>query len=125
MREVDTLIHPRWLIPVVPHDIVREGWSVAVDDGRIAAVLPRDDLFDKSLSTVAEIRTRHGPVIAVTHPGNIAADVADVITVPKSEPELDAILLGIPLQLFAYHAAVALGRDVDQPRNLAKSVTVE
>jgi glutamine---fructose-6-phosphate transaminase (isomerizing) len=89
------------------------------------AVLPRDGLFDKSLSTVAEIRTRRGPVIAITHPGDMAADVAHVITVPKNEPELDAILLGIPLQLLAYHAAVALGRDVDQPRNLAKSVTVE
>ena len=47
------------------------------------------------------------------------------ILVPKSEPELDPLLLNIPLQLFAYHAAVALGRDVDKPRNLAKSVTVE
>ncbi len=44
---------------------------------------------------------------------------------PKSEPELDPLLLNIPLQLLAYHAAVALGRDVDKPRNLAKSVTVE
>jgi glucosamine--fructose-6-phosphate aminotransferase (isomerizing) len=64
-------------------------------------------------------------VIAITHPGDLAADVAHVITVPKNEPELDSILLSIPLQLLAYHAAVALGRDVDQPRNLAKSVTVE
>lgn len=45
--------------------------------------------------------------------------------VPKSEPELDPLLLNIPLQLLAYYAAVALGRDVDKPRNLAKSVTVE
>ena len=44
---------------------------------------------------------------------------------PRSEPELDPILLGIPLQLLAYHAALALGRDIDKPRNLAKSVTVE
>jgi glutamine---fructose-6-phosphate transaminase (isomerizing) len=51
--------------------------------------------------------------------------VSDHLTVPRNEPELDPILLGIPLQLFAYHAAVALGVDVDQPRNLAKSVTVE
>ena len=49
----------------------------------------------------------------------------DAIGVPRSEPELDPVLLGIPLQLLAYHCAVALGRDVDQPRNLAKSVTVE
>ena len=49
----------------------------------------------------------------------------DTILVPRNEPELDPILLGIPLQLLAYHAAVALERDVDKPRNLAKSVTVE
>ena len=48
-----------------------------------------------------------------------------LILVPKSEPELDPILLGLPLQLLAYYAAAALGRDIDQPRNLAKSVTVE
>jgi glucosamine--fructose-6-phosphate aminotransferase (isomerizing) len=49
----------------------------------------------------------------------------DVLVVPRGEPELDPVLLTIPVQLLAYHAAVALGRDVDQPRNLAKSVTVE
>jgi glucosamine--fructose-6-phosphate aminotransferase (isomerizing) len=47
------------------------------------------------------------------------------VVVPKAEPELDPILLGIPLQMLAYHAAVLLGHDVDHPRNLAKSVTVE
>ncbi len=53
-------------------------------------------------------------------------ELADrLVQVPKSEPELDPILLGLPLQLLAYHAAVALERDIDQPRNLAKSVTVE
>jgi glucosamine--fructose-6-phosphate aminotransferase (isomerizing) len=48
-----------------------------------------------------------------------------VIRVPRNEPELDPILLTIPLQLFAYHLAIKLGRDIDKPRNLAKSVTVE
>ena len=52
-------------------------------------------------------------------------EVEGVIEVPKSEPELDALLLNIPLQLLAYHVALAKGRDIDQPRNLAKSVTVE
>ena len=51
--------------------------------------------------------------------------VDDVLTVPTTEPELQPILLGIPLQLVAYHTALALGRDIDRPRNLAKSVTVE
>jgi glucosamine--fructose-6-phosphate aminotransferase (isomerizing) len=65
-------------------------------------------------------------VIAVTHAGDAQlAAKADVFVVPATEPELNPILLTLPLQLLAYHAAVALGRDVDQPRNLAKSVTVE
>jgi len=91
------------------------------------AIVPHDDLLDKSLSTVEEIRARRGPVIAVTHAGDtrIAERANAVIEVPKSEAVLDPVLLSIPLQLLAYHAAVALGRGVDQPRNLAKSVTVE
>ncbi|MGE4609220.1 MAG: glutamine--fructose-6-phosphate transaminase (isomerizing) [Myxococcota bacterium] len=91
------------------------------------ALIPHDDLLEKSLSTVEEIRARRGPVIAVTHVGDtrIAERADAVIEVPKSEAVLDPVLLSIPLQLLAYHAAVALGRDVDQPRNLAKSVTVE
>lgn len=91
------------------------------------AMIPHDDLLEKSLSTVEEIRARRGPVIAVTHAGDTRiAKLADaVIEVPKSEAVLDPVLLSIPLQLLAYHTAVALGRDVDQPRNLAKSVTVE
>jgi glucosamine--fructose-6-phosphate aminotransferase (isomerizing) len=64
-------------------------------------------------------------VIAVAH-ADVDPKLADhVIRVPKNEPELDPILLSVPLQMLAYHAAVALGNDVDKPRNLAKSVTVE
>jgi glucosamine--fructose-6-phosphate aminotransferase (isomerizing) len=89
------------------------------------AVVPDDDLLDKNTSTLAEIRARKGPVIAVAH-RELPADLADrTIVIPRSEPELDPILLSIPLQMLAYHAAVALDRDVDKPRNLAKSVTVE
>ncbi len=88
-------------------------------------VLPRDDLFEKNVSTIQEIRARRGPVVAVTHPGDPIEGVEHTIAVPKLAPELDPILLGIPFQLLAYHAALALGRDVDRPRNLAKSVTVE
>jgi glucosamine--fructose-6-phosphate aminotransferase (isomerizing) len=91
------------------------------------AILPHGDLLEKSLSSLAEIRARGGPIVAVTHAGDARIDAgADaVISVPRSEPVLDALLLQIPLQLLAYHAAVALERDIDQPRNLAKSVTVE
>jgi glucosamine--fructose-6-phosphate aminotransferase (isomerizing) len=89
------------------------------------AIVPSDDLFDKNLSTLGEIKARRGPVVAVAHT-DLDPKLADhVIRVPKNEPELDPILLSVPLQMLAYHAAVALGNDVDKPRNLAKSVTVE
>jgi len=89
------------------------------------AIVPNDDLLAKNLSTIAEVRTRHGPVLAVTHEGVPLDGVEASFAVPKSEPELDPILLNIPLQLLAYQVARGLGRDIDQPRNLAKSVTVE
>ncbi|HEY5988482.1 MAG TPA: glutamine--fructose-6-phosphate transaminase (isomerizing), partial [Streptosporangiaceae bacterium] len=89
------------------------------------AVVPDDELFDKNLSTLGEIRARGGRIFAVGH-SDLEPKLADVvIRVPKNEPELDPILLSVPLQLLAYHAAVGLGNDVDKPRNLAKSVTVE
>jgi glucosamine--fructose-6-phosphate aminotransferase (isomerizing) len=90
-------------------------------------VLPRDALYEKNLSSIEEIRARRGPVVVITHPGDerVTGLADQVLCVPPSRPELDPILLGIPLQLLAYHAALALGRDIDQPRNLAKSVTVE
>ncbi len=89
------------------------------------AIVPDDDLLDKNLSTLGEIKARCGPIVAVGHT-DLDSKLADhLIRVPKSEPELDPILLSVPLQMLAYHAAVALGNDVDKPRNLAKSVTVE
>ena len=93
----------------------------------VVAVLPDDPLLVKNLSTVQEVRARRGPVIGITQ-SSTAADAGLLdheIRVPKNEPEFDPLLCNIPLQLFAYHLAVAMGRDVDQPRNLAKSVTVE
>jgi glucosamine--fructose-6-phosphate aminotransferase (isomerizing) len=89
------------------------------------AIVPDDDLLDKNLSTLGEIRARRGPVLAVGH-SPVDERLADYqFLVPKNEPELDPILLSVPLQMLAYHAALALGNDVDKPRNLAKSVTVE
>ena len=89
------------------------------------AIMPDDDLLDKNLSTLGEIRARRGPVLAVGHT-EVGSKLADhQVRVPKNEPELDPILLSVPLQMLAYHAAVVLGNDVDKPRNLAKSVTVE
>ncbi|MEJ2887236.1 glutamine--fructose-6-phosphate transaminase (isomerizing) [Actinomycetospora aeridis] len=88
-------------------------------------VVPDDELLAKNISTIEQIRARGGPVIAVTN-AQLPDGLADaVLRVPRLEPELDPILLGVPLQLLAYHCAAVLGRDIDKPRNLAKSVTVE
>ena len=89
------------------------------------AIVPDDELLEKNLGTLGEIKARRGRVLLVGHsvPDGDLAD--DVLAIPKNERELDPILLSVPLQLLAYHAAVALGNDVDRPRNLAKSVTVE
>jgi glucosamine--fructose-6-phosphate aminotransferase (isomerizing) len=88
-------------------------------------LIPSDDLVAKNISAIEQIKARGGPVIAVTS-ADLPAGVADaVIQVPRAEPELEPILFNIPLQLLAYHMAAKLGRDIDKPRNLAKSVTVE
>jgi glutamine---fructose-6-phosphate transaminase (isomerizing) len=87
------------------------------------AIVPDDDLLDKNRATLEEIKARSGRILAVAHEKQEKAD--DTIVVPRNEPELDPVLMGIPLQLLAYHTALALGRDIDKPRNLAKSVTVE
>jgi glucosamine--fructose-6-phosphate aminotransferase (isomerizing) len=88
-------------------------------------IVPADDLQSKNISTIEQIKARGGPVIAVTS-ADLPAGLADaVIRVPRAEPELEPLLLNIPLQLLAYHVAAKLGRDIDKPRNLAKSVTVE
>ena len=88
-------------------------------------VIPSDGLVAKNISTIEQIKARGGPVIALTS-ADIPDGLADAtIRVPRAEPELEPILFNIPLQLFAYHAAAKLGRDIDKPRNLAKSVTVE
>ncbi|MFT4084193.1 MAG: glutamine--fructose-6-phosphate transaminase (isomerizing) [Nocardioides sp.] len=90
------------------------------------AIVPDDELTERNVAALHEIAARGGPLVVVTHPEVDLGDVrAARIDVPKSEAELDPILLTIPLQLLAYHAAATLGLDVDKPRNLAKSVTVE
>jgi glucosamine--fructose-6-phosphate aminotransferase (isomerizing) len=88
-------------------------------------IVPNDELLSKNISTIEQIKARGGPVIAVTNAA-LPPGLADAeLRIPHNSPELDPILLTIPLQLFAYHVASALGRDIDKPRNLAKSVTVE
>jgi glucosamine--fructose-6-phosphate aminotransferase (isomerizing) len=91
------------------------------------ALAPEDASYDKAVSNIQEIRAREGRVVAVTTAGNtkLASLVDDVIEVPSNHDILMPILTVIPLQLFAYHCAVSRGCDIDKPRNLAKSVTVE
>ena len=105
---------------------LKHGPLALIDASMPSVVLvPDDELLSKNISTIEQIKARGGPVIAVTS-GDLPADLADaVIRVPHCTPELDPILLTIPLQMFAYHMAAKLGRDIDKPRNLAKSVTVE
>ena len=91
-------------------------------------IAPDDAVFSKNMNNVEQVRARKGPIIAVTTASGAAKlkDVADdIITVPDADEVVMPVLTVVPLQLFAYHLAVALGRDVDKPRNLAKSVTVE
>lgn len=93
----------------------------------VMAILTQNQLYEKMKSSVEEVRARKSPVILIANEGDkdVAELVADIIYVPKTMELLEPLLNTIPLQLFAYYTAVALGRDVDRPRNLAKSVTVE
>ncbi|GAI13394.1 unnamed protein product, partial [marine sediment metagenome] len=91
------------------------------------AVVPSDSVYEKMISNIEEIKARGGPIIAVATQGNkkIEKLVDDVIYIPKTLEMLTPILSVIPLQLLAYYIGVLRGCDVDKPRNLAKSVTVE
>jgi len=91
------------------------------------AICPKDSVYEKMVSNIEEIKARGGRVIAVATKGDVKIkNIADdVIYIPKTLEMLTPILSVVPLQLFAYHVAALLGRDVDKPRNLAKSVTVE
>lgn len=90
-------------------------------------VVPRDAMFDKNMSNLEEIKARKGPIIAVATQGDkrVAKMADEVIFIPPTLDCLQPLLTVIPLQLLAYHIAVLRGCDVDKPRNLAKSVTVE
>jgi glucosamine--fructose-6-phosphate aminotransferase (isomerizing) len=102
---------------------------IALVDERTPSVfiMPKGPMYDKVMSNVQEIKARGGPVIAVVFQGDREAIrlADDVIEVPEVEDIFQPIVTVIPLQLLAYHIAVARGCDIDKPRNLAKSVTVE
>lgn len=108
---------------------MKHGPIALIDEHMPVVVLaPSDALFDKSLSNIEQVAARGGKVIAVTDAAGRerVSDIAThVIEIPASETFVAPILYSIPVQLLAYHVAVLKGTDVDQPRNLAKSVTVE
>ena len=91
------------------------------------AIAPTDTVYEKLASNMQEIRARKGPVVAIATEGNedILSYTKDVFYVPETIEMLQPILSVVPLQLFAYYFAKAKGFNVDRPRNLAKSVTVE
>jgi len=94
----------------------------------VIVVAPSDELFEKTASNLEEASARGGRVILISDRAGIARlgkRVAHTIELPDCDPFVAPILYAVPVQLLAYHAAVAKGTDVDQPRNLAKSVTVE
>lgn len=108
---------------------MKHGPIALIDDGVPVIVLaPPDDLFEKTLSNVEEVMARGGRVIMISDAAGVArleGRLAFGIAIPHCAPFVAPLLYAIPIQLLAYHVAVLKGTDVDQPRNLAKSVTVE
>ncbi len=93
----------------------------------VIVVAPEDDLFEKTVSNMQEVAARGGQIVLVSdaHPDAVGCKVAAHLRMPKVHPFVSPLVYAIPMQLIAYHTAVVMGTDVDQPRNLAKSVTVE
>jgi len=111
-----------------PAGEMKHGPIALIDENLpVVAIAPDDAVFEKIQANIEEVKARAGLVIAVTDdPTGPLRDKADaVLTVPKTHPYLSPLLMVLPLQLLAYHIALLRGCDVDQPRNLAKSVTVE
>ncbi len=107
---------------------LKHGSIALIEDNMpVITIAPKDAMYPKTISNMQEVIARQGDIILLTEdPGNTDTDnITDLIFLPEIDPVLTPILYTIPLQLLAYHTAVAKGTDVDQPRNLAKSVTVE
>ena len=103
---------------------------IALIDAQVPVIVlaPRDALFDKTVSNMQEVMARHGKVLLISDAAGLAeagAGTWATLTMPAVDPIFAPILYAVPAQLLAYHTAIAKGTDVDQPRNLAKSVTVE
>ena len=112
----------------MPAAEMKHGPLALIDRGMpVVFVAPRDNTTDKVIANIEEVRVRGGHVIAIATEGDsaLAAVADDVVFVPKVLSPLSPLVTTVPLQLIAYHAALQRGHDVDRPRNLAKSVTVE
>jgi glucosamine--fructose-6-phosphate aminotransferase (isomerizing) len=111
-----------------PAGEMKHGPIALIDENMpVVAIAVQDNVYDKMISQIEQTKARNGNVIAVatTGDGFVRTKADHVIYVPRTTPLLTPVLTVLPLQLFAYHVAVRRGADVDQPRNLAKSVTVE
>ncbi len=97
------------------------------EDMPVVSIVTQDHVYDKMISQIEQVRARNGIVISLLNEGDseVAKKSDYVLTIPKTHPLVTPIISVIPLQLLAYHMAIWRGADVDQPRNLAKSVTVE
>jgi glucosamine--fructose-6-phosphate aminotransferase (isomerizing) len=111
-----------------PAGEMKHGPIALIDESMpVVAIAPHDSVFEKMLSNIEEVKARSGIVIAVTdeHDADLEQKADQVLLVPRTHELLSPLLTVLPLQLLAYHIALLRGCDVDQPRNLAKSVTVE
>jgi glucosamine--fructose-6-phosphate aminotransferase (isomerizing) len=107
---------------------MKHGPIALVDDNLpVVVVAPKDDYYEKIVSNIQEVKARKGNVIAIVTEGDVVLKTManDIIEIPDSHPAVAPLLAVLPLQLLAYHIALLRGCNVDQPRNLAKSVTVE
>ena len=107
---------------------MKHGPIALIDSGMpVVALAPRDASYERMLGSIEEVRARDGRVVAVCHEGDteVARRAHEVLAVPAAPDLVAPMVTVLPLQLLAYHIAVLRGLDVDQPRNLAKSVTVE
>ncbi|MBI1386312.1 MAG: glutamine--fructose-6-phosphate transaminase (isomerizing) [Rhizobiales bacterium] len=111
-----------------PAGELKHGPIALIDENvPVVVVAPKDELFDKTVSNMQEVAARGGQIILITDadPAEIGCRTLATIQVPKCHPMVTPLVYAVPVQLLAYHTAVLMGTDVDQPRNLAKSVTVE
>jgi glucosamine--fructose-6-phosphate aminotransferase (isomerizing) len=107
---------------------MKHGPIALIDENMpVVALVPRDATYERMMGNLQEVRARDGRVIALCYPGDheVTRIAAATIAMPAAPDLIAPLVSAVPLQLFAYHVAALRGMDVDQPRNLAKSVTVE